>query len=504
MRRAQKAAWCAVGVAALIALAALVSALCGVFAPTTAAPAPSAALLAVADGLDQTAIVARLEPQHAQLTVSQTLTLTNPAPEPLDAAVLRTWPNAFQNEDTTPASDASLYGSCYPEGFSAGALTVTSAALVRPDGESPIPHRYTDEAKTALSLPVAGGWQVGETLTFQLTYTVTVPRMAYRFGVHSGVWALGNAFAWPAVYEDGAFRTDAYAPVGDPFVSDPMNVTLSLTVPAGYRCAGSALTTVETDGSLTTYRFTAPAVRDFALVVSDRFETVQRVQDGVMVTAFATDTSRANALLDSGCRALAFFSEQYGAYPYPAYTLAEISFPMGGMEYPALSMIAKSQLDAGERATETIVAHETAHQWWYAVVGSDQWRQAWQDEALCEFGTLGYLAHRFGPAARAEAEQRKLMSLRVTVPRGVTPGAPLDRFSTMAQYVTLVYDRGCALLMAMDDMLPDGLTPFLRAYYQRYAFTRATRTDFEALLRRVTGEDLAPLMRDYLDTYIQN
>ena len=40
---------------------------------------------------------------------------------------------------------------------------------------------------------------------------------AYRFGVDSGIWALGNAFAIPAVWEDGAWRTDEYYPVGDPF-----------------------------------------------------------------------------------------------------------------------------------------------------------------------------------------------------------------------------------------------------------------------------------------------
>ena len=46
-------------------------------------------------------------------------------------------------------------------------------------------------------------------------------------------------------------------------------------------------------------------------------------------------------------RALACFSERYGAYPYQSYTLCEISFPMGGMEYPALAMIASDRLTRG-------------------------------------------------------------------------------------------------------------------------------------------------------------
>ena len=53
-------------------------------------------------------------------------------------------------------------------------------------------------------------------------------------------------------------------------------------------------------------------------------------------------------------------------------------------------------------------------------------------------------------------------------------------------------------------MLDGGLDAFLGAYYERYAFGRATREDFENLLAETTGEDLTPMIRDYLDTYILN
>ena len=40
-------------------------------------------------------------------------------------------------------------------------------------------------------------------------------------------------------------------------------------------------------------------------------------------------------------------------------------------------------------------------------------------------------------------------ALRVTVPHGVTPGAPLERFSTMSEYSLVVYDRGAAMLLSL-------------------------------------------------------
>ena len=503
--RRSRAIW--LGAAAAAALLVLILWIAGAFAPEVELPSPSQSLIEAWDGLDTVYVEASLDSEAAVLTVSQTLTLSNRTGEAQDAAVLRTWPNPFQTPDTSPAAaEDKIYESCYLDGFSIGALVMSRARVARDGQEAQtVAYRYTDEAKTVLSVPVPGGWQAGEWITVSLAYTVQIPHMAYRFGVWDGIWALGNAFAIPAVWEEGTWRTDEYYPVGDPFLSDCMNWTVKLSVPEGFLCAATGYARARTEEGRALYEFSAPAVRDFALVVSDRFCIAQEVRDDVLVSAFATSQARARELLEDGRQALACFSARYGAYPYQSYTLCEINFPMGGMEYPGLAMIAADRLDAGGETLETVVAHETAHQWWYAVVGSDPVNQAWQDEALCEFSVLEYGEERYGAAWRQEREQREIESaLRVTVPHGVTPGAPLERFSTMSEYSLVVYDRGAAMLCALDRMLGGELDAFLRAYYERFAFKRATREDFEALLEQVTGEDLAPLIRDYLDTYIQN
>ena len=486
-----------------IALAAIV--LCtaaGLLWPKAQKIVPSEMLLAASEGLDDVSIQAQLDVEKRELTVTQEMHLQNRTGQRLDAAVLRTWPNAFQSEDTSPCTvDEGLYDSYYPDGFSRGALVVHQAQV---NGEA-ILHRYLDDAKTVLQLPVPGGWQAEAEIVIQLDYTVQIPCMAYRFGVWDDVWALGNAFVIPAVWEDGAYRTDAYAPVGDPFVSDCMNYDVTVSVPKGYLCAGSGYPTVETADGRSSYHFASPAVRDFALVISDRFHTAQAVQDGVRIIAYALESSQARDMLKYAKKAFACYSDLFGDAPYPAYTIAQVSFPHDGAEYPQLSMIGSGPLAKGGRELEYAVAHEAAHQWWYAAVGSDGYHQPWQDEALYEFSLLAYAERQHGAGERADLERSRMESaLRVTVSQGVTPGAPLDAFTSWSEYELVTLHRGAACLCALDRTVDGGLTAFLRDYYTTYAFLRASRQDFEALLAKSTGEDLTPLLRDYLDTHIRN
>ena len=449
---------------------------------------PSAMLIQASDGLDEITIEASLDAENRTLSVHQTLRMQNRTGQVLDAAVLRTWPNAFESLDTTPCSETD-----YPGGFSTGALVMAHAEA---DGKAAL-YRYTDESKTVLSVPVSGGWQPEEWVEITLRYTVTPPRAAYRFGVWDGVWTFGNAFAIPAVWEDGAFRADEYVTVGDPFVSDCANYTVTVTVPKGYQCAATGYAE-PSDG--TKYRFVSPAVRDFALVISDRFETAQSKQDGVLVTAYGLSRAQAKELLRYSKKALEIYAARYGAYPYQSYSVVGIPFAHEGMEYPQLSMISSTLED---RKLEYAVAHETAHQWWYAVVGSDSWYQAWQDEALCEFSLLAYAENVYGAGERSDLEYSRAQSaMRVTIPSGVAPGSPIGDFADMSEYVLLAYHRGAACLLALDETVPGGLDGFLRDYYQTYAFKRATRQDFERQLTLSTGEDLIPLMRDYLDTHL--
>ena len=107
---------------------------------------------------------------------------------------------------------------------------------------------------------------------------------------------------------------------------------------------------------------------------------------------------------------------------------------------------------SGKDALHAIV-HETAHQWWYAAVGSDQIDEAWQDEGLTEYSTaLFFEAHpRYDIGLQGLVAQSLNACRAYEEVYGGVLGADgvmskrLDAFESDYAYRVLAYDKGVVL-----------------------------------------------------------
>ena len=96
-------------------------------------------------------------------------------------------------------------------------------------------------------------------------------------------------------------------------------------------------------------------------------------------------------------------------------------------------------------------------------------------------------------------------SLRVMVPSGITPGAPVSVFTSSAQYRMLTRERTAALLCSLEQYIGRKTTDeWLSSLFRRHCFESMDRADFEQELAKVSGYDLSGLISDYLDTEIMN
>jgi len=457
------------------------------------APTVHPSLEAAAAGLPEWDVHLTLHPENRSLHITQTLQYRNAADAPLASLGLRTWLNAYAAQETSPASLEEIFDACYPEGFSPGWLDIASITWQAEEAA----WAYTNDDRTALEVTIPP-LAPGEEGVLRVEATAYIPLCAHRTGYADGVYQLGNVLPVLAARDGEGWRREEYLPIGDPFISDCANWRVSLQLPEGYVPACS----VPLEKQEGIWQGGMLAARELGLCISADYKAAAARQGDTMVYSYARTEAGAKRALNYAKKALETYARLYGDYPWPAYTVCSVDFPFGGMEYPGFCMLGQGYyLESRADSLELLIAHETAHQWFYALVGSDSIRHPWQDEALCEYAVLRYVERRYGQATYETLKYfRTDAPMRENVPGNLTPGSPIDYFPNLTDYSTVVYGRGAALMEALNAIIPGGLDGFLRRYVEEYGFSFADRADFEALLTEYTGMDLTPLLIDYLDT----
>ena len=168
--------------------------------------------------------------------------------------------------------------------------------------------------------------------------------------------------------------------------------------------------------------------------------------------------------------------------------------------------VLSSSLKAEERARVT--AHEVAHQWWYAAVGSDQTARGWLDESLAEYSTAIF----FEDYPLYGVDRRDLYNAAHTSYRlytdvysqltGKTSGAmlrPLSEFLSEYEYVNLVYNKGFLLWETYRTSVGD--QRFFRALSHFYTHNRYGVVTEQNLFASLTksGAGGCGLVQSFLD-----
>ena len=99
--------------------------------------------------------------------------------------------------------------------------------------------------------------------------------------------------------------------------------------------------------------------------------------------------------------ALKYYGEWFGAYPYGHITIVDPAYQSGagGMEYPTLFTAGTRWLAPSRRhaAPEGVTVHEAGHQFWYGIVGNNEFEDAWMDEGFNTFSTARAMAQVYRP-----------------------------------------------------------------------------------------------------------
>ena len=386
-------------------------------------------------------IVAEYFPEERVLDAEMTVQIVMGGENAREEVKFQLWPNAYREDAIyQPISDY-FYAAAYYHGESFGGIEITEVT----GGAN---YTVCGEDENILAVTLQEPLYPDEAVELSMKFRVTLPELNHRLGAGERNVCLANFYPVLCAEQDGAVKEYVYACDGDPFVSACADYTLCLTVPEGYVAAYSGTGEATTENGKTTYHITAENMRDIAVVVGDELKCVTATQGETEIAYYYLEDKKPEETLAIAQKSLACFSERFGQYEYPRYCVVETDLPFGGMEYPALTMI--GILPESEKAW--VVAHETAHQWWYAMVGSNQFENAWQDEGLAEYSTLLFLEDypEYGDASEAArgAESAYRAYFSVTSQLGgvnTKMNRPLTSYSGAYEYRSIAYDKGMIL-----------------------------------------------------------
>lgn len=364
-------------------------------------------------------IKATLDDERHQLKGDWKLEYTNHSPDTLSFIYLHVWANAYQDRQTAFAKQlldlgrldfhfakAEALGGMIPREFQWMVDGILASALSTPE--------HKDILKINLPSPLLPG----ATTTLTTPFLLQIPGDFSRLAHIEQSYYMCQWYPKPAVYDREGWHPMPYLSNGE-FYSEFGDYDVSLTLPANYvvGATGVLQTPSEqifldslaeahatTDWEAVTYepdpfppsqgmktiRYTAEQVHDFAWFADKRFFVQQQqiplasdknVKNYVLFTRKGASLWADSALV-YGKRALQFYSQAVGEYPYPTLTLVQTNYRGTDMEYPMITVVNSGIVPWLLEAT---IVHEVGHNWFYGILGSNERKYPWIDEGMNTF-----------------------------------------------------------------------------------------------------------------------
>lgn len=381
-------------------------------------------------------------------TGTERIVVRNAGRAPIDRVWLRLWGNG-------------------PQGCSPRAVTATITA----GGRAGRLLRRCSALEVLLSAPLPAG----ASTTIGLALVITAPNLSDRFGAAEDIDLFGNALPVVAQRDRRAWRLPDYSPYGESWVTTWGRFALTLHHPASLpvAAAGTTVTTPDPGGQTATTTSTIEA-RDTFWAIGQMQEVTRTTARGTVVRAWSPTEAaadRQDAARDAAS-ALEQIERHLPAYPYPEFDVIVARIQAGGgMEYPGAVITDGS---------DAVTRHETGHQWFYGLVGDDQYREPWVDEGITSFLEV------YWSSPTSQPRPQCYLARRFTVPDPETfITSSMTYWNRHVGQYGLAYDNPvCALAEARRTLGNARFTRVMRGIVTRYERRILTGSD----VRRAFGD----------------
>lgn len=475
-----------------------------------------------------------LDHEAKKITATQTLTWKNISPDTISEMRFYMYMNAFKNTNSTFLKGASnIFGQTFDDrtseewgwievdsiGRRGGVDLTKGKRYIQPDDDN-----WDDQ--TVLQVPLNQPIMPGETVEFDMNFTVKMPRIIARSGYSDkNYFAFLHWFPQAGVYEENSAGTDwgwnchQFFRTTE-FYGDFGNFDVEMTLADDFKIGASGCKIEEKDNGngTRTVKYHVEDVIDYAWVCYPEFEehkdTWQHVEIKAMVPV--EHRSLAPRLLQATKNSLEYLDKNVGEYPFTTITI--IDPPLHGlrsglMEYPTL-ITGGSAYGAPEgfRGVESLIVHEFTHQYFMMMLASNEKEEAWLDEGFVTYYEdrigINYFGEKHSQLDLFGIHQgnREMSRIEYTRMDNLASGATVDQGwnNKTTRSRELVYQKTGTMLVTLERMIGlETMNKLMKTYFEKWKFKHPRGKDFIAVALEVVGKEKGPKMQDIVESLLK-
>lgn len=374
-----------------------------------------------------------------------------------------------------------------------------------------------DIARLNLPKEIAPGERVSITTPFR----VKISKNFSRLGHVDQAYMICQWYPKPAVYDKDGWHPMPYLDQGE-FYSEFGSFDVSITLPENYvvGATGDLQTEAEKEfleekikaskkvnyGAVSledhpfpsssekkkTIRYTAENVHDFAWFADKRYyvqKSKAKLASGREVETYTMFTNQEADLwnkkaLEYTNRAVEFYSNIVGEYPYNSVTVVQGDYRGQDMEYPMVTVIGLAGYASG---LDNVITHEVGHNWFYGILGSNERDHPWMDEGWNSYLDSRYMStyyqYNTGTEYLAYLYEAKKYEDQAIESRS-------QDLSSINYYICGYGKPTMSFRYLQEYLGAEELDRILKKYFETWKFKHPSPADLRAVFKRESTKDL--------------
>ena len=410
----------------------------------------------------------------------------------------------------------------YPQGFDAGDFNIRNISINGDNAGFVI----EGDDQTILRVKLPQILLPGKKLKINFNFSLRVPHAYGRLGWHDNITMLNRWYPIVSYLDNDIWCNYPFYVYHQPFVQDAANYNVELTLREDLVVVNSAdkEKSITSGNKKTLIMQTTKPIRDFSLAISPDYSMINKKINNICIKSYYLNgqEKKAREALENAISLFSYYSKNVGSYPYKSFSIAPVFLGYGGHESSNMIFIdtrAYKMPNFLKRHFDFLISHETGHQWFYNLIGSDEFKETFLDEALNSFFLLKYLEDKYDDGAKVlelsdslrkivpnfsfqqAGRFRYLFAAKNGLDRPVL--GKLSSFQEPSSIFTIAYGKGTQVLKVLESIIgPDKFNAAIRTYFDKFKFKVAGINDFIDILDKETSYNLKELAEKLLtNTY---